>query len=365
MVRKKKHVFQTNYLAVRAILSAVILFAFFLTFFLGGGLDYFKTAAAIKNFVKYPFEIHFIDVGLGDSIFIRLPNNETMLIDCGPDSSDNTLLPYLTDLFGYENIDDIDHLVFTHQDADHVGKGKKVLDAFQVNNVYRPKVLSKDEVLIFGNPKNYKTSTTETYNNAIMAVYDEPNCEIHYTERGVKLYNSDFCVEFLSPKENVYSNSNNYSPMIMVTYQTRKFLLTGDGESEAEKEVINAYKAKLHADVLKVGHHGSNTSTSLEFLNYVQPTYAVISVSEENQYDFPKVETLGRLENVGAEIKSTSKLGSIAMSVDENNNLLISTSKGNIKIDLPLLVVITVITLILVWGIKVENKNNKVTQKSC
>lgn len=359
MARKKKLEFETNYLMVRLILTAVILVAFLLTFFLGNGLDFFKVAAAVKDFNKYPFEIHFIDVGLGDSIFMRLPNNKTMLVDCGPNEDGNHVVEYLSDLFTYEKIDALDYLVLTHQDADHVGKGADIFETFQVNAIYRPKVLSKDEVTIYGNPNSYKTSTTQTYNNVIMAAYKEANCEIIYTEKNIKLFDSDFSVEFLSPAKDTYSNSNDYSPMIMVTYLTRKFLLTGDGESVAEKEVIATYGNDLKADVLKVGHHGSNTSTSLEFLEMVKPQIAVISVSENNKYKFPKLETLGRLEVVGAKVLTTSKFGTIAMTVDSNGNIIEVYSSESKHIDVPILIVCCCVALILVWGIKVRKKTDK------
>ncbi len=365
MTQKKKQPIELNYWKIRLCLTIFVFVIFLLTFFLGGGLDYFKAAVAVKNFNKLPFEIHYIDVGLGDSIFMRFPNDKTMLIDCGPNEKENTLVGYLTDLFDYENIKVIDYLVLTHQDADHVGMGEAVFKAFQVNTLYRPKVLASSEEEKYGNPNNYKISSTKTYNNVITAAYNEPLCQINYSQSGITIEDSDFSVNFLSPSEENYSNSNDYSPMIMVTYATRKFLLTGDGEKVAENEVIALYGEKLKADVLKVGHHGSNTSTSDKFLSFVRPACAVISVSASNKYKFPKVETLGRLEAVNAKVYQTSKLGSIAMSVNEKGNLIIATSSDIFIIDVPLLFVFTAISLILIWGIKVKSsKKVKNQQKS-
>ena len=356
MARKKKQELNIQGLGIRIALSLVVCLAFLLTFFLGGGLYYFENVVAITAFSDLPFEIHFIDVGLGDSIFLRLPNDQTMLVDCGPNKNSNTVVEYLTKLFDYEKIDAIDYFVLSHQDADHVGKGTDIFKTFQVNTVYRPRILSKGEVAKFGNPSGWKTSDTDTYDNVITAAYNEPDCEMIYSEQGIKIYDTDFSVEFLSPAEEKYSNYNNFSPMIMITYRTRKFLLTGDAEEVAEKEVIENHGSGLKADVLKVGHHGSNTSTSLEFLQCVSPAYAVISVNKKNQWNFPKTETLEKLAEVHATVLTTAEKGSIAMSVDDSKAIIIADKNSMIKIDVPLLCVCSGLAIVVIWSIKVKKK---------
>ncbi len=340
-------------------LTGVLLVVFLLTFFLGGGLSFFNGITSIKSFSKLPFEIHFIDVGLGDSIFIRLPDNKTMLVDCGPNEEKNHVVSYLTQLFTYENISSIDYLVLTHQDDDHVGKATDILKKFQVNCVYRPKILSSDEEIKVGNPMGYEVSSTKTYNEVITAVYSEPNCEIRYSEKGIKIFDNDYSVEFLSPSEDRYSAFNNYSPLILVTYNARKFLLTGDAQSVAENEVIRNEGDKLKADVLKVAHHGSSTSTSAKFLEYVTPQYAIISASLDNKFNFPKQDVLARLETVGAKVLTTGKMGSIVMSVDAKNQIVFADEEKLVKIDIPVLVVCTGMTLIIIWGLKTPKKKNE------
>lgn len=327
-------------------------------FFLGGGMRYFQPAVAIKNFKELPFEIHFIDVGLGDSIFMRFPNGETMLIDCGPNEKNNKVVDYLTDLFKAEKIDDIDYLVLTHSDADHVGKATAVFENFQVNTLYRPRLSCQYETSIGKNPDGYREVETATYNNVIKAAYNEEGCKIIYSKAGIKLFDSEFSVEFLSPNKDKYSSYNNYSPIIRVTYDTAKFLLVGDAEAVAEREVIDLYGDELKADVLKVGHHGSSTSSGEEFLAKVRPTYAVISVSKDNKFDFPKQDTLSRLNAVGAQIKTTADLGSIVMSVKDGQ--IVECDKSTKAIfDIPVLIVCCSMAILIIWGFKVPKKKVK------
>lgn len=355
---RKKNIIETHGWKVRLVLTSIVVLVFCLMFFLGGGLIYFKPMAAIKNFKDLPFEIHFIDVGLGDSIFIRLPNEKTMLIDCGPNEKNNKVVSYLSDLFNAEGIDAIDYLVLTHSDADHVGKATAVFETFQVNALYRPKLSCEYEIKIDKNPNNYRKVDTATYDNVIKAAYNEDGCELIYNEAGLKFFDDSFSVEFLSPNEEKYSSYNNYSPMIMVTYDTVKFLLTGDGETVAENEVIKFHGNELKADVLKVGHHGSSTSTSMPFLEKEQPTYAIISVSEKNKYDFPKEDTISRLASVGATVKKTSDLGTIVMSAKDGQVIECEKHK-KILFDIPLLIVLSAMALIIVWGFKIPKKKRK------
>jgi len=356
---RKRKISETGFWQIRLVLTGVLLAIFLLTFFLGGGISFCQGLSTIKSFSRLPFEIHFIDVGLGDSIFMRFPDNKTMLVDCGPNDENNKVVSYLTGLFTYEKISAIDYLVLTHQDEDHVGMAPEILNSFQVNCVYRPKILSSNEEIKVGNPMGYEVSTTKTYNDVITAVYNEPNCEIHYSERGIKIFASDYSVEFLSPAEDKYSAFNNYSPIMLVTYNSKTFLLTGDAQSVAENEVIRNDALKLKADVLKVGHHGSSTSTSAKFLEYVSPKYAIISVSKDNKFNFPKSDVIARLETVGASIMTTAKLGSIVMSVDAKSEIIFAEEENLVKIDVPVLVVSISMGLIIVWGVKVKKKEKK------
>ncbi len=362
MAQKKNKNKPKYYFGLRAGLTIVILAVMFLLFFLCGGVNYFKPAIAFNSFKELPFEIHFIDVGLGDSIFMRLPDGKTMLVDCGPNVKSNTVVDYLDELFNYEGIKSLDYFVLTHQDADHVGKGAAIFENFVVKNLYRPKVLSKSEVEFLPNPNGYKSSDTATYDNVIMAAYNEQGCEIHYNKKDIKFYDDNFEVKFLSPALNDYSNNNDYSPMIMVTYNSRKFLLTGDGETVAEDEVLalhNKGDINLQADVLKVAHHGSKSSSSAKFLAAVSPSYAIISAPIENRWSFPNEEVVDRLNAVNAGILQTGLLGSIAISVDSESKIVIADHETGFIIDVPFLFVGATVGVLIVWGIpaKVKKKD--------
>lgn len=351
----KQRIIETNYWPIRLALSILLLAGFLLAFFLGGGLLFFKPAPAVIAFADEEFEIHFIDVGQGDSIFIRFPDKRTMLVDCGPNDKDNNVVSYIDDFFRQENIKQLDYFVLTHQDADHVGKGAEIFAKFEVKNFYRPKIRSKSE----DEPAEYRRSTTATYDNIIKAAYEEPFCSIIYNEKDIEILDKDLEIKFLSPAKDVYGGANefnDYSPMIMVTYRDKKFLLTGDGETEAEQEVIAGYGNALKADVLKVAHHGSKSSTSTEFLSYVQPEYAVISVGKDNQFGHPTPETLSRL--AGSKILQTAQSGTIAISVTENG-IEVFTSSQIFIIDVPLLFVIFATLEIVVWGVKIKRKPKK------
>lgn len=353
-MQKITKIYGKKSLLIRSGLSLAVIIIFVCLFYFGGGMLFFGNQ--VVNYKDRPFEIQFIDVGLGDATLMRFPDDKVMLVDCGPSNAADNLVSHLSKLFQDERIDAIDYLVLTHQDADHVAGAIQVLETFQVNAVYRPKVLCAYEVENFGNPSGYKVSTTATYNHVITAVYQEPNCEIFYNEKGIALYDLNYSVEFLSPGKDSYSASNDYSAILMVTYNHAKFLLTGDAENISEKEVISGYGSYLKADVLKVGHHGSSTSSSAEFLNYVKPIYAVISVAAENRYDFPKADTLERLAAVNATVYSTAEIGNIVLSVNDDGQVTTPKVKESPIFDVPMLICFSLFTLLMIWGIRANGK---------
>lgn len=355
--QKKKSKFQIKVLQFKIILTIIFCLAFFAIFFSFGGINVILNRIGdVACFADLGFEVHYIDVGQGDSIFLRFPDNSTMLIDAGPATSAQNLTAYLKDVFKQEGLSCIDYVVFTHQDADHVGGGSAIFDEFVVRYLYRPTVLS-----VFEDENNlisfsYPVSQNKTYNNAIVAAYYEQNCTIRFSSAGIEWGDDEFYVRFLSPSQTSYSNSNNYSPIIKVEYQNRSFLFTGDAEDVAETEVIASCPQLLKADVLKISHHGSNTSTSSKFLSYVQPQIAIISVGKNNSYGHPSSAVLSRLKDIGCKVYQTSILGSIALSVDKNGNVIMGGSNNHPPIDLTLIIAIFVLALLIIWGIKPTKK---------
>ena len=238
---------------------------------------------------------HFIDVGQGDANFIELPNGETMLIDAGIASTGDDIVEYIENL-GY---DTIDYVVSTHPHADHIGGMAEVIEAFDVDAIYMPKAVS----------------TSKTYENLLETIQDK-GLSIKTGKSGVKVLDEDnLDIVMVAPSSDDYSNLNNYSIVLKITYGDVSFLYTGDAEEESLEEITSDIKA----DVLKVGHHGSDTSTSEEFLEKVNPQYAVISVGEKNSYGHPAASTIELLQEYTNNIYQTDLNGTVVISTDGVN----------------------------------------------
>lgn len=242
--------------------------------------------------------VNFIDVGQGDSILIQV-NNKTLLIDSGPKSEKERLVKYLDTL----NLQTIDYLIATHPHEDHIGNMAYIINKYKVGEFYAPKT----------------TSNTSAFENMIESL-SRKNLKINILKAGASSINlgNNTKVEVLAPNLTNYENLNNYSPIIKITYGKISFLFTGDAESALEEEVINK-SYNLKSDILKVGHHGSSTSTSKEFLNKIDPSIAIISVGEDNTYSHPTKETLNTLSNIKVyrtDINGTIIISSNGESID-------------------------------------------------
>ena len=235
--------------------------------------------------------IHFLDVGQADSILLELPNNEIMLIDAGNNSDGRKVVSYLRD----KGIDTIDYLIGTHPHADHIGGLDDVIDNFEIGRIYLPQVIH----------------TSKTFEDVLLAVQRKGK-KITPARAGVSILNeSELKIYFLSPIRNDYDDLNHYSAVIKVDFLNKSFLFTGDAEIPNEEEMIEKYGSSLKSHVLKVGHHGSNTSTSEEFIEKVVPDYAVISVGKDNSYGHPSALVIQRLQNHGVKIYRTDLQGTI------------------------------------------------------
>ena len=238
---------------------------------------------------------HFLDVGQADANVIELPNGELMLIDAGLSRSSEEIIQYIQDL-GY---DEIDYVVATHPHADHIGGMAEVIDAFKIGNIYMPRAVS----------------TSKTYENLLEVIQDK-GLTIKTGKIGVKvLEEEELSIEMFAPVGDDYSNLNNYSIVLKITYGDVSFLYTGDAEEENLEEITG----DIEADVLKVGHHGSDTSTSKDFLEKVQPEYAIISVGEGNSYGHPASSTIELLKEYTNHIYLTNENGTVVVSTDGVN----------------------------------------------
>ncbi|MFY9139199.1 MAG: ComEC/Rec2 family competence protein [Thermacetogeniaceae bacterium] len=256
---------------------------------------------------------HFLDVGQGDSILIQFPNGQTMLIDAGTSEAGGAVVSYLKK----EGINKINYLVATHPHADHIGGMAAVVHALAVERVYMPRV----------------SHTTKSFEN-LLATIKTKGLKINKAEAGVTIINQDgIKAGFMAPCSLGYDNLNNYSAVVKVQYGSTAFLLTGDAESVSEQEMI-ASGANLKADVLKIGHHGSKSSTTKGFLSSVSPKYAVISCGRGNSYGHPHQETLDRLKKAGVQVYRTDAQGTVIITSD-GKTLTIKTLSSTQKVRAP------------------------------
>lgn len=247
-------------------------------------------------------EIHYIDVGQGDSIFIELPNKQTMLIDAGESWKATTVINYIKNQ-GYTNLD---YVIGTHPHADHIGGLAQVINNFSIGNIYMPKAVS----------------TSKTYEN-LLSTISKKGLSVTTAKSGVNIINqNNLKIDILAPNSSSYSNLNNYSAVIKITYGSKKFLFMGDAETKSESEILS----DVSADVIKIGHHGSDTSSSQTFINRVNPTYAIVMVGSGNKYDHPYIDILNKWESSGAKVYRTDINGNIVVTSD-GQNLNIKTTK--------------------------------------
>ena len=231
-------------------------------------------------------EVTYLDVGQGDSIFIRLPDERTMLIDAGEKNNG----PMIEDFLHDQEVDRIDFLIATHPHTDHIGGMETIVRSFEIGKIYMPK----------------KSHTSKTYESLLSAI-QEKGLKISTAKAGVSILEEPgLSASILAPTKD-YDDLNNSSAVIKLVYQDTSFLFTGDAEAESEEQIA----CDVRAGVLKIGHHGSQTSTSDSFLQKVSPTYAVISCGEGNSYGHPHPETLKKLNDAGVIVYRTDQLGSI------------------------------------------------------
>lgn len=234
-------------------------------------------------------KVHFINVGQGDATYIKMPGGEDILIDGGRQGQGDKIIAYLKK----QKVDDIEIMIATHPDADHIGSLDEVLKAYKVEAVYAPKV----------------SHTTDAYKNFLKAVKAE-KLTIKTAKAGVKLSLKTGTAKFVGPvRDYGKTDLNNWSAVLHITYNKNKFLFTGDAEKIAETDMVKA-KQTLQADVLKVGHHGAKTSSNKNFLDVVKPKYGVISVGK-NSYGHPSTEVINRFKPYKTTIYRTDKKGNI------------------------------------------------------
>ena len=251
-----------------------------------------KTVSTLKT--NSNLEVYYFDVGQADSILIR-ENDNNILIDAGNNEDGEKLVDYLkNDL----NIEKFNMVVGTHPHEDHIGGLDNIIDSFDIDTILMPNATSTsktfESVLDSIEKKDYKITVpkiNEEFN------YNNIKLKVLYTGTDEK-------------------DLNNTSIVLKLTYQNNKFLFMGDATSKVEKKLLNE---DIKSDVLKIGHHGSEYSTTNNFLDKVNPQYAIIEVGKNNTYKHPKEITLDKLNKKNIKIYRTDIDGTIKVTSDGNN----------------------------------------------
>ena len=265
---------------------SIIMIAVFSIFLISCG-----KAAQSDNKNDSNVKIHYIDVGQGDSELIQI-GDKNILIDAG--TSDKEALDYLKSL----GIKKIDYAIATHPHEDHIGSMDDVINAFDIGTFYAPKA----------------TTTTKTFENMVKALKAK-DLKMTVPKVGEEITIGNATLTFLAPNSDKYEDLNNYSIVVKLKYGNNSFIFMGDAQDISEGEILQK-QLDIKADVLKIGHHGSHSSTTQEFLDKVNPKYVVISCEKGNDYGHPHKETLTKLNSKNINVFRTDLNGTIIAESD-------------------------------------------------
>lgn len=284
----------------------------FIGFVASLNLLFLPATTSFDKSIEQKLRVSFIDVGQGDGALIEFPNGQTMLIDAGMkadeyDAGERIITPFLK----RRGISTIDYFVASHPHGDHIGGAPFVFREFAVREVMESGQPAKDSVYLeyasaIRNEK-CKLKTIRAGDSAL-------------TIGGAKLY-------FLYPTDtfidedtsHAHENLNNTSVVVKLCFGETSILFTGDAEREAEEEMVRLHGSFLESTILKLGHHGSRTSSTEEFVNLVKPQYAIVSCGLNNKFNHPSDEVVERLRALNVETLRTDEEGAIIFETDGNN----------------------------------------------
>lgn len=248
------------------------------------------------NAEVFPFSVHYLDVGQADCTLIRC-GEDTMMIDAGDVDAYRTIDAYLK----AQGISSIQYLVLTHAHADHIGSADDVLKNYPVEQVIMPKYSAEN------------TPTSQVYEDLLYALQDS-DAKVIAAASGRRYSLSAFSFTILAPNAD-YSDLNNSSVVLRATYGETAFLFQGDAEKKSEKDILDT-DFLMDANVIKLGHHGSKTSSTAEYLERVNPELAIISCGLDNAYNFPSESVLQYLEENAIDYRRTDRNGTIVVTSD-------------------------------------------------
>lgn len=268
--------------------------------------------------------VHFINVGQADAVAINFPNGKIALIDTGSEYSANDLVLYLNTYVMPLGHNKIDYLFFSHADSDHTGGISTLLFNYKVNNIIRPRQYARFEDFS-GEYDSYFEDESGAFDKTMADVYDEveKGCALTKAEDLLHFDEGDVDIDIFYPNVKA-SDSNSASYFIKIAYEDNSLLFTGDVGVKMEEELVKLYGDKIDCNILKVAHHGSDTSTSSMFLSSVTPDYAVISVGK-NSYGHPSSKVVNRLKEVGAKVLRTDLEEFIMFSIGEKIDLKLNS----------------------------------------
>lgn len=249
----------------------------------------------ISNANTQQLEVHHINVGQGESIYIELPDGSDVLIDAGKSNYGSTVVNYLKE---QEKNIDIEYLIATHPDADHIGGMSEVFKQLNVKNFIYPTDAPHD---------------TKTWQN-VLSLADSEGCTIKDSTPGTTFNIGGATMKFIQPSVD-YRDNNDDSVVTYLEYKDVNFMFTGDIEAEAEKDMV-AQNLVIDVDFMSVPHHGSKGSSTEAFLAKAKPEYAIVSVGADNSYGHPSADALNRYNAIGSKVYRTDQLGDIVIKTD-------------------------------------------------
>lgn len=282
-------------------------------------------------------EMTVIDIGQGDCIFLQFPDGQTMIMDAGSEFGSTNEYDQLTAHLTLRGIDSLDYVFITHSDYDHIRYMQDIFEDYEVKNIYMPRVADDMSATW---TKTVAAIEKETWTNESGETVDS---KIYYTVGDFVIQGEDWTMNCHSYLEDDYPSvkesssaevKNAVSPVCFLEYADRAIVLTGDSNERNEEYLLERGVLDKDADVLKVGHHGSRTSSLQEFLNAVDCEYAIVSYGEDNDYGHPTPELMSRLEdytdvrpdndyNGYKYVYETPKDGNVSVFVDGNGTLRI------------------------------------------
>ena len=271
------------------VILILLLSSFFYTFFSYVQKNFFQVS-------NHNLQFHFIDVGQGDSSLIITPKSKTILIDAGDEAHAKKVVSYIRE----QGIEKLDLVIATHPDADHIGGMDKVIKNFDIDVFAMPDVSAKTNQYkqIQRELKTKKMKATRLYQGDEVQIDDDIDFEILSPVKGKK-----------------YDDTNEYSIVAKIVYKDTSFILMGDATMENEVDIINNV-LDIDIDVLKLGHHGSSTSSSDYFITKTSPKIAIISCGKNNKYGHPHQEVMRVLKKHGVTPYRTDEMGDIVITSD-------------------------------------------------